>query len=160
MANEATVTCSLQVRKADVTDATKVLIDYQSRPSQFRANVAGNFGPYSPVILAALGGTTVSLVSLGTQPGLIRVSNQGSNGVDSPGDAALSNWVEYGTYDTHTGLYSTFGKMYVGESYVLRLSQNFGREYSGPGTGSAGSDLLFFKSIRTQQQVLLEVFPI
>ena len=159
MANEATVQCSLQVRKQSASDPSKVLIDYQGRPTLFKANVAGNFGPYSQTVAAALAGTLVSLTPVGT-PGFCRISNQGSNGADDAGDAALDNWLEYGVRDASTGRFSTFGKVYVGESYVFRLSQNFGREYAlGAGTGSVGADQLFVKSIRTVQQALVEVFP-
>lgn len=159
MANEATITSSLQVRKADPTDGTKILIDYQGRPSQFRADVAGTFGPYSPVVAAALAGTLVDLSSVGT-PGLCRIANQGSNGADSAGDASLDNWLEFGVRDSTTGRFSPLGKVYPGESFVFRLSQNFGREYAGvAGTGSVGADLLFVKSIRTVQYAKLDVFP-
>lgn len=139
MANEATVRVSLTVRKGNVF--------YQSRPEAFLADVSVGKGPSPGVVTCNAGGTIVSLSEL-AQPGLCRLSNQSASG-----------YIEYGVWDPETSVFYPFGEILPGESYVVRLSRNFGVEYAGTGTGTtADTNRLFVKGVDGATVVLVECF--
>lgn len=117
MANEATVTCSLQIRKG--------AIEYQSRPTSFQTDVDATFGPTPGAMAVATTGTDVDLSRL-TVPGLCKIAN-----LDT------TNFIEYGIWDPEAAKFYPLGEIRPGEFYVLRLSRNLFDEFAGgPGTGT------------------------
>lgn len=144
MANEATVNSSLQVRKVS---GSTVLLDYQSRPSAFKATVNGTKGPYPGSLSVPTTGKLVYFDQL-TTPGLCRLMN-----------CDATNYVEYGIYDPQSGLFYPIGEMLPGETYVLRFSRNLQEQYSGSGTGTATPENYFYmKANKATCVVLVEAF--
>lgn len=128
MSSEATVRCSLRIRK---TSSDITLIDYNSQPSAFVTDVDGTKGPTPGAISASIYGTDVDLSQL-TVPGLCRIMNQDD-----------TNWVEVGIWDPELLKFYPLMELLPGESYVLRLSRQLGSEFAegaGTGTGTTGPD--------------------
>lgn len=139
MANEATVRSYLQI-KADE-------IDYVSRPSSFKADVTGRIGPTPGVVHATTFGTDVSLALL-TNKGLCRIQN-----------LDLNNYVIVGIWEPDTSKFYPFMKILPGESFVLRLSPDFGAEYAGTGSVVGDSNnTLRIKAANASCYVLVEAF--
>lgn len=144
MAGEATVRTSLQIRKAS---GSVVLLNYQSQPSAFLADVNGTKGPTPGAVTVDNAGTDVDLSEL-TTPGFCRISNQ-----------SLTGYLEYGIWDPETLVFYPFGEVHPGESYVLRLSRNIQEEYIGTGTGTTGAtNRIRFKGHEGSTTALIEVF--
>jgi len=56
-------------------------------------------------------------------------------------------------------VFDPFGKILPGETYVVRLSSNFGEQYAGTGTGTtAATNTLRFKANTASVNVVVEVF--
>ena len=139
MADEATVQCSLQIKKGNLT--------YRSNPTAFRADVATAKGPSPGAFTASTDGTSVDLTAL-TQPALCRIQN-----IDA------TNFVEVGIWDTEAALFFPLMELLPGESYVIRLSRNIEEEYVGTGTGtSAATNRLRIKANTAACIVLVEAF--
>jgi hypothetical protein len=119
MSSEATVRSSLQILKQS---GSLTVLDYQSRPSTFTADVAGTKGPVPGAISVTTAGVDVNLSEL-TTPGLCRLMNL---------DAA--NYVQYGVWDGVT--FHDLGELLPGETFVIRLSRNIGL-----GTGTVYENL-------------------
>ena len=149
MADEATIRSYLQIRKTNAAGDV-VHIDYQSRPSDFRADVATTSGPAGGKITATVVGVDVDLSEL-TTPGLCRIQNQ---------DA--TNYITVGIFDTSATEFYPFMELLPGESYVFRLSRNIGKEVEAPGTGTgyAGATTLRIKADTAPCPVLVEAFSI
>lgn len=144
MANEATITSSLQI-KSPGTGGRNAL-DYQSRPSTFRANVTTPRGPTPGLVQALITGTDVSFAAL-TTPGLMRIAN-----LDP------TNFVRWGIYEPSINRFIPVGRLKPLESYVFRLDGTFGNEY-GAGTGTTGSGAVFrLKADTAACDVLCECF--
>lgn len=144
MADEATVMASLNIRK---TSGTMTLLEYQSRPVQFRADVDGTKGPVPGALLALTTGTVVDFSQL-TTPGLCRLANMGA-----------SYYYEYGLYDPQTDVFTPLGEVQPGESYVIRLSRNLLEEYTGTGTGTtAATNQFMVKAFGGSTTALVEAF--
>lgn len=122
MANEARVTSSLYLRKASATGL--VLLEYQSRPSSFQADVSGTKGPSPGAVTVARTGTTIDLSQL-TTPGFCVIQNL---------DATYM--FEYGIFDPSINSFFPLGECGPGEVYTIKLSRNLLREYPSPGTGT------------------------
>lgn len=144
MANEATILCSLTIRKGK--------LEYSSLPASFRVNVVSGKGPTPGVVTVDTNGTDINLTELASF-GLCRFMN-----LDSV------NFVEYGVGDPETDRFYTLGEIRPGESYVLRLSRNLREEYwygTGSGTGEiapGGTNTLRFRADTLPCNVLVEVF--
>ncbi len=141
MANEARVTCSLQIRGGNT--------DYLSRPTSFQANVSSPItGPTPGIVNATQTGTIVSLALL-TTPGLCRIQN-----------LDLVNSVEMGVFDPDTNEFYPLLEFLPGESYPLRLSQFLGQELgtATTGTSSVGADQLMLRGIGGTVETLVEAF--
>lgn len=146
MADEATVITTLNIRK---TDGALVVLEYQSRPGQFRADVDGTKGPVPGAFTVLRTGTIVDLSQL-TTPGLYRIMNMSSD---------EENYIEYGIYDPQTDVFTPWGELLAGESYVGRFSRNLLEEYSGTGTGTTGAtNKVMLKSFNASAVALLEAF--
>lgn len=144
MANEANVRVSLSIRK---TSGTKVLIDYQGRPTAFNVDVTGTKGPTPGSLTIPVGGKVISFAELST-PGLCRLQNQ---------DA--TNYVEYGIRDPDTNRFYPLGEIGPGESYILKLTRNLQEEYIGTGTGTSSPGNQFFMKANTADVVVnIEAF--
>jgi hypothetical protein len=105
---------------------------YQTPPqnSAFTANVLGANGPTPGTILCALDpGTNISLTQLTSYGGFYEITN-----LDPV------NYVVVGIYDPGTAKFYPIHDVLAGESYVNRLSQHFGEEYHGTGTGAASTN--------------------
>lgn len=147
MANEANLTCSLSIQKQD--GSGRLLIDYNGRPSNFRADVTGTKGPCVGAIRVPTAGVDVNFSEL-TTPGLCRLHNQ---------DA--TNFVEYGIREPATGFFYPLGEILPGESYILRLSRNLQEEYTNTGTGtSAPTNFFHLKANTAACNVLVEAFEV
>lgn len=103
MANEASITASLTINKD--------LLKYQSRPGQYKADVAVGKGPTPGAFTAAPAGTDADLSELDT-PGLIRIINLSD---DEP--------VEWGIWDGAS--FFGVGRLLPGEIALFRLSAEF-----------------------------------
>ena len=123
--NEATLRIYLQIRKNN--------IDYRSYPQAYSANVAGNNGPTPGSVLISTSVTDINLSQLVT-PGLCRIQNMDT-----------VNFVEWGTHNLVTNVFSPLGEILPGESYVIRLSRFLGKSLPiGSGTGTiSGSNIKF-----------------
>lgn len=139
MANEATIQTSLQIVKGSK--------QYRSIPSSFRADVSGSGGPTPGAILVSTAGTDVDLTQL-TSPGLCRIQNT---------DAG--NYVEVGVWNPDQSEFYPLMRILPGESYVLRLSPQINKEYSGVGTGTtAEHNTLRIKAANQPCVVIVEAF--
>lgn len=125
MADEVTVTSSLFVQKRN-DEGTETLIEYQSRPSAFRADMTGAKGPTPGAIAVSRFGTDISLSQL-DHPGFCRFRNLNE-----------TNPIEVGVYNTDQSEFYPLLRLLPGESYVVRLSPNISGEYAGTGTGTTG----------------------
>lgn len=139
MADEATVTCTLTIRKAE--------LEYSSRPNNYRADVTGKKGPVPGAITVAVGGTDVSFTEL-TEPGLCWMQN-----LDD------TNFVTYGIWEPDTSKFYPLGELLPGEIVVLRLSRDLGEQYSGVGTGTdVANNRLRFRANTAACVVRIEAF--
>lgn len=146
MADEATVNATLTIQKQN-DDGTRILIDYDSRPASFTADVDGTKGPSPGSITVSTDGTDVDFSEL-TEPGLCRLMNQDD-----------TNFVEYGIREPATGTFYPLGEMLPGETYIIRLSRNLHEEYVGTGTGtSAPTNFFHIKADTAACNVLVEAF--
>lgn len=146
MAGEARVVSSLSIRKAS---GSIVLIDYQSRPGAFTADVDGTKGPSPGSILISVNGTNIDLSQLGT-PGLCRFHNQ-----------SASYSVRVGRWDDQVNRFYPFILLKPGESYVVRLDPSVEEEFTGTGTAIAVSaPATYLRAIALTQDVplLVEAF--
>ena len=146
MSDEATIRSSLLVRK--VVDDVLVL-NYQSQPVAFVADVDGTKGPTPGAITVSKFGTDVDLSQL-TTPGLCRIMNMSSSG-----------YIEYGIYDPDSpAQFIPLGEMLPGETFVLRLSRFLGSQLgTGSGTAVTGSGArLRLKAVPNASTALVEAF--
>ncbi len=139
MSNEIRVRVSLSVRNGET--------DYQSRPTSFTADQAGEGGPTPGQITATVSGTLVSFSEL-TLAGVCRIQN-----LDSV------NFVTYGIWDATLAQFFPLGEALPGETWPIRLSRYLGQELVGTGTSdSADSSGLYFKADYASCKVLVEAF--
>jgi hypothetical protein len=126
MANEVTVRASLQIKKA-LTTAND--LDYQSKPTTFKANMTGRKGPVPGAFTAEYpGGTDVDLSEL-TTPGWCWIQN-----LDT------TNFVTVGIYDPESSKFYPMVEIHAGEFCPpFRVSRDIGWEY-GTGTGTGGPE--------------------
>lgn len=117
MADEAQIRSSLQI---DIGN-----LEYRSNPTAFTADVSGSIGPTPGAFSVAVTGTDVNLSEL-TTPGLARIMN-----LDT------TNYVSYGAWDG-SSIFFPLGELLPGESFILRLSRDLGKEF-GTGTGTTGA---------------------
>lgn len=145
MSNEARIISNLTIRVLDGNN--NVLLDYQSRPTDFRADVSEARGPTPGLILATEEGTDADLSLLGT-PGLAFFWNMDD-----------TNYVTYGRWDDTNSVFYPFGELLAKEGVVLRLSRDVETEYAGTGTAEGGdTTTLRFKSNGGSCYVRVEVF--
>lgn len=123
MANEIRVHSSLTIQKRDATTG-QLLLEYQSRPSAFTADMDGRKGPTPGAINVSRLGTTVTFSELST-PGLCRLMNLDSD-----------YWVDWGTWNPESSEFYPIGRLLPGESFVFRLSPDLREQYSSPGSGT------------------------
>lgn len=139
MADEATIITSLQIKVGN--------LEYQSRPTAFKATVVGEIGPTPGALIIPTTGKDIYFTELDV-PGLCRIHN-----LDD------INYVEYGIFDTITGRFSPLGELLPGENYILRLSRNLGEQATGSGTGTTGQEnYLRFKANGASCTVVIEAF--
>lgn len=150
MADEARVTASLQIRKTG-SDGNAVL-EYQSRPSSFVADVTGVFGPTPGAVTISRFGTQIDLSALHI-PGLCRFMNMDEN-----------NPIKVGIYDPDAGNFGQpefkpFMRLLPGEMFVIRLDPDITEEYLNTGTGTTGdSDMLWAIAENADAVLLVEAF--
>lgn len=143
MANEATVNCSLSIRKG----TNPVVMDYRSGPSNFRATVTGTKGPTPGAVTVSTLGTVIPFSELVT-PGLCWIINRDPD-----------NYVEYGIYDPETDVFYPWGELLPGELSAFRFSRNLHEEYTGTGTGTtAATNQVMFKANTADCIVSVEAF--
>ncbi len=149
MANEARVTSSLTVQKRS-SDGTVLMIDYQSRPTTFVADVDGDRGPFPGSIPVDENGVEVDFGSTGFSPSLCRIMNQSD-----------TYTVVWGSLNSSSGVFSPIGDLLPGESVVIRLSQFLFQTIYAAGTGTApGGDTtgLYLKALDGTANALVEAF--
>lgn len=142
MADEATVRATLQIRKisGEVT-----VIDYNSQPAGFIADVDGSKGPSPGAVTVSTSGTNIDLTEL-TTPGLCRIMNQDP-----------TNYVTVGVKDTSSGIFYPLMELLPGESYVFRFSRDVGEEYYST-TGTDSGNSVHCKANTASVVVLIECF--
>lgn len=126
MADEARISSGIAIR---IVSSGTTLLDYQSRPATFVADVSTPFGPTPGAMLVGTDGTDVDLSEL-TAPGLCWIHNMDPN-----------NYVTVGIRDPERTLFYPLIELLPGESYPLRLSRIFGEEYTSTGTTAATNKL-------------------
>lgn len=147
MAREAQVQGGLAINVRDSATGL-VLIDYQSRPTIFQADVAGTFGPVASKVVATPSGADLDVSSSGVG-GLARFINQ------SP-----TIPVCVGSYDPDTDTFCPLFDILPSEFYPWRISRYLGQEMGLTGTSNTGTGVtLRFKGIGGTANVLAEVFP-
>ena len=119
MANEARVQSSLVIRSSDTG------MDYRSNPTTFLADVANPRGPKPGLLTVTPHEVEVVSFSPLTTPALCRIQNLDPDTV-----------LEYGVWDAGISKFFPLGEVQPGESYVIRLSRNLGKDYVGTGTVS------------------------
>lgn len=144
MALEAQITVSLAITRGN--------LQYQSKPTAFRADVNGGVGPTPGTLTVSKFGTNIDLTQItgvGGTAGLAWFQN-----LDTTGR------VEYGIYDTLSLVFYPLGMLLPGECYVLRLSPDLGKDEPGTGSGTAlaGTTRLRFRSIGAACLVRVDVF--
>lgn len=145
MANEVRVQSSLYVRQTDADN--NVILEYQSRPTSFIADMTGAVGPSPGAVLVPTTGVDVDLSAL-TQPGFCHLMN-----LDD------ANFVEWGIKEPVTGFFYPIGILRPGRSFVMEFSPNLLEEYTGTGTGtSAATNTLHLKANTAQCAVLVAAF--
>jgi len=150
MAQEATLRLSLQILKtsqpAGATEALK-LIDYQSRPTDFRMDVNGTKGPTPGALTATPTGVDVDFSQL-VSPALTFIKN-----LDS------TNEVSVGIWDPETGKFYPVMRIKPGQGWPICLDPNLGFEYTGTGTVTgARTNRLRIKSMGAPANVSVESF--
>lgn len=140
MSSEATIQTSLQISKSG--------LEYQSRPTSFRADVTGKKGPTPGAITVAVLGTSITFSEL-TTPGFCRIQN-----LDD------THFVEVGIYDPELNRFYPLLELQAGETYVFRFSRNLQEEYgiTGTGTFAPGANRLRLKADTAACSVLVEAF--
>lgn len=139
MASEATISCSLSVRKDNLM--------YQSPGQTGTLDVTGTKGPVPGAITVALAGTDIDLSQL-TTPGVCWMIN-----VDQ------TNFVEIGIKEPATGFFYPFLELLPGIPALVVLSRNLLEEYTGTGTGtSAPTNKLHAKANGAPCVVRIEAF--
>ena len=144
MANEATITMSLQLRK---TDGSLSLIDYRPQPTTYQLDVTGVGGPTPGQLLATENGVDVDLSML-TTPGICRIHNM------DPDD-----WIKVGRFDPDTNRYYPLLRVPPGMSQLMILDEDVADEYAGTGTGTTATlSTLRIKGVNGDRKVLVEAF--
>ncbi len=122
MADEARVVSSLSIRKTSSTGV--VILDYQSRPTSFQADVSGRKGPVPGAVRVETSpGTNINFSEL-TQPALCRIGN-----------LDLTNFLTVGIWDQDNSTFFPLMEILPEENYVIRLSRYLRQEF-GTGTGT------------------------
>lgn len=150
MANEITVYSGLTINKRN-SAGTAIVLQYQSQPVTFKADIDGSSGPYVGSVIVQRTYTIIDLSRVAT-PGMARIMNQ--DGED---------FVEVGIWSPAAGDFFPMIELLKGESFVMRLSRFIGQGLM-PGTGTGTSDLntnyLAAKATGDAPcRVLFEVFP-
>ena len=128
MADEARITSSLNVRKLSSTG--RVILEYQSRPNSFQADVSGRKGPVPGAVrVETMPGTNISFGEL-TQPALCRIGN-----------LDLTNFLTVGIWDQDNSVFFPLMEILPEENYVIRLTRYLQEEFgTGTGTHPQGSN--------------------
>lgn len=144
MANEAQVRVGLSVTKRS---GSITQIDYRSPVSAFSLDVIGTKGPCVGSVTVTTFGTDVNLSEM-SQPGLCVFHNQDS-----------TNYVSVGVFDPETNVFYPFAEVGPGESYIVKLSRDFGEQFAGTGTGTtAATNRLRIKANTAPCVVEVDVF--
>lgn len=118
MANEITVRASLQIKKGN--------LDFQSKPTLFKADMTGLDGPTPGTITCAVApGTDVDLSEL-TTPGMCWIQN-----LDS------TNYVTIGIRDPESNKFYPMMELAAGQFAVFPLARSVEEEFA-TGTGTVG----------------------
>lgn len=143
MPNEGVIRNSLQITIND----SRGILQYQSNPTSFRANVTVCNGPTPGSKTVPVAGVNIDLTQL-AKPGLCWIQNT---------DAV--NSVEYGIFHAALNQFFPLGELLAGECYTLRLSKWFGRDLHGTGSGgTAGVTSLHFKASGGPVVVIVNAF--
>ncbi len=144
MANEVTIRSSLTVRKLS---GSTVLLQYQSQPSAYLADMDGTFGPSPGALQVDNDGTDVDLSQF-TTPGFCYIQNLSDEG-----------YIEYGIYDPELDIFYPIGECLPGEGYVFRFSRNILEQYGPTGTGTTAATNRFrVKGVDGATAVLVAAF--
>ncbi len=138
---QATIRSSLQIKVGE--------LEYQSKPTDFKATVTGSKGPVPGAMSISTAGTDIDFSEL-VQPALCRFMN-----LDS------TNFVEWGVWDPENTKFFPVGEILAGETYVIRLSRNIQEEFdTGTGTTGANTNRLRFKADTAAVDALVEAFEV
>lgn len=133
MANEATIRSGFSIRKTD-SSGTRVLVNHNTLPSAFVADVVGAKGPVPGAVEVTASPTAIDLSGLDT-PGLCRVMNQ-----DETNRISVTVSME----------------LLPGESFVFRLNSDYGT--LGTGTPTSVTDFVAETDPGVTASLLVEAF--
>lgn len=121
---------------------------YQSQPTNFIADMDGDpAGPTPGGLVIPTTGRLIYFTEL-TTPGICWMMN-----LDP------TNYVEVGVFDPQTNVFYPMTEILPGECWAMRLSRNFGEEYSGSGTGTTTPEnYLRLKANGAACEVRIEAF--
>lgn len=120
MSDEATIRQMVQI----VVNGRKI---YTPSAASFKIDVSTSKGPTPGSVTATAGGVDVDLSHL-TVPGLCHIINY-----------STTDYLEYGIYDSSSGVFYPLGEVAAESEYVFEFSRNLFDEFSGTGTLAASS---------------------
>lgn len=139
MADEASVTWSLTVRKNNLSERDN---------GSFRVDVTGQLGPLPGAMSVPLTGRIVDFSGFITEPGLCVIKNIGETYA-----------FNVGIYDPQTNVFYPLSEVGPGESYPLKLSRDLLEQYNDTGTGTTGPEnKLMIKGIGGEAQGYVGAF--
>jgi hypothetical protein len=161
MANEVSVSVNLAVLKTSTDGLNTTLIDYQSRPTFFKADMASTKGPVQGAVSVGKAGAALAIGEIinfypSLWLGFARLTNQDP-----------TNTVLYGVGDTTNNRFYSWGELGPGQTVVCKLSRFLNVSVLSTlstGTGAAGpNNQLYLKTISftdplATANVLVEVF--
>ena len=145
MSNEATLSFSVSIRKADASG--NVQLEYRNAPTSFRMDVSGAVGSAPGAILVTTAGVNVDL-SVFTTPALCLFFNLGD-----------SYRYDGGIWDPDTSKFFPLFEVAPHTFWPLCLSRNLFEEYgTGTGTSGTGNNTLRLKAIGGSTYARMDAF--
>jgi hypothetical protein len=124
MSDEATIRQSIQISIGGRNI-------YRPAAASFKRDVSTAKGPSPGSVTATAGGVDVDLSHL-TVPGLCHIINY-----------STTDYLEYGVYDSSSGVFYPLGEVAAETEYVFEFSRNLFDEFLGTGTSPAASNNKF-----------------
>lgn len=145
MANEATFSSSVNIRKVDASG--NIQLEYRNTPTSFRTDVTGIVGPTPGAFNVTTAGVNVDFSEL-TTPTICVIYNLGND-----------YRFDVGIWDADNSQFFPLLEVPPHEFYPLRLSRNLAEEYgTGTGTIGAGNNAMRLKAIGGSTYARVDAF--